>query len=134
MLKIQIIYQKIQKNKTNSIQNFIRLGRSTTATTAATMTAATQKATTTSTTAAAMKTTSMHIIRLGRSMTKSLQISCIISGISNHSKMDTKHITGNIIHMIHSTKFGTINYYTSFLPLCPCLLTIVPYPWSILII
>mgnify|MGYP006990169102 CR=1 FL=1 len=73
----------------------------------------------------------MHIIRLGRSMTKSLQISCIISGISNHSKMDTKHITGNIIHMIHSTKFGTINYYTSFLPLCPCLLTIVPYPWSI---
>ena len=95
MLKIQIIYQKIQKNKTNSIQNFIRLGRS---------------------------------------MTKSLQISCIISGISNHSKMDTKHITGNIIHMIHSTKFGTINYYTSFLPLCPCLLTIVPYPWSILII
>ena len=51
-----------------------------------------------------------------------------------HSKMDTKHITGNIIHMIHSTKFGTINYYTSILPLCPCLLTIVPYPWSILII
>ena len=134
MIKIQILYQKIQKNKTNSIQNFIRLGRSTTATTAATTTAATQKATTTSTTAAAMKTTSMHIIRLGRSMTKSLQISCIISGISNHSKMDTKHITGNIIHMIHSTKFGTINYYTSFFPLCPCLLTIVPYPWSILII
>ena len=69
-------------------------------------------------------------------MTKSLQISCIISGISNqsnHSKMDTKHITDNIIHMIHSTKFGTINYYTSFLPLCPWL-TIVPYPWSILII
>ena len=154
MLKIQIIYQKIQKNKTNSIQNNIpeagrRLwwyGR---------------------TLQSVMDyITTGDIPRLrypqfeprappddnddssdddggnlegddyqyNDSMTKSLQISCIISGISNHSKMDTKHITGNIIHMIHSTKFGTINYYTSFLPLCPCLLTIVPYPWSILII
>jgi len=86
MLKIQILYQKIQKNKTNSIQY--------------------------------VKNT--NIIRLGRSMTKSLQISCIISGISNHSKMDTKHITGNIIHMIHSTKFGTINYYIITHHFFPC--------------
>ena len=101
MLKIQIIYQKIQKNKTNSIQNNIpEAGR--------------------------------RLWWYGRTLQSVMDY--ITPNFMYHSKMDTKHITGNIIHMIHSTKFGTINYYTSFLPLCPCLLTIVPYPWSILII
>ena len=41
-----------------------------------------------------------------------------------HSKMDTKHITGNIIHMIHSTKLEEIwelDYGPSFkVPLFRC--------------